>query len=163
MATAVIACGPRAEPGSYILWMEVPSSVRLRVGALGEVVLPAGVYGYVGSALGPGGVAARVARHLRRERRNHWHIDYLSGRYPVGEVWYAHAPERLEHRWAARLAELGGSVVIPGFGASDCDCATHLLRFSALPEIGRFGRQAEDRRRFRSPELCCHRPLLGVD
>lgn len=161
--TALLCCAPRAEPGSYILWLSIPSAVRLPVGALGVMTFPAGLYGYVGSALGSGGVAARVARHLRRERRNHWHIDYLTGRYPVREVWFAHATERLEHQWAARLAATGGTVISPGFGASDCHCAAHLLRFSAMPEFDRFSSRQDRPDAFRSPELYCHRPLRNAD
>jgi len=36
-----------------------------------------GYYIYIGSAFGPGGVRARMLRHLRADKPKHWHIDYL--------------------------------------------------------------------------------------
>lgn len=45
------------------------------MGALGDYPFPAGWYVYTGSARN--GVHQRIRRHLRREKRKHWHIDYL--------------------------------------------------------------------------------------
>jgi len=42
-----------------------------------SVILEPGVYFYIGSARGPGGVLARLARHLVGEKRVWWHIDRL--------------------------------------------------------------------------------------
>lgn len=121
-----------AEPGTYILLMRVDAPLALTPGRLGEVVLAAGLYAYVGSAHGPGGLRARVGRHLRVEKRPHWHVDALTARAPVVEVWASASVERLECRWAAALAALPGAEgPIPGFGASDCGCPTHLLRLPA--------------------------------
>lgn len=124
---------PQGEPGTYLLWMVAGSALKLDVGRLGAVALPAGHYAYVGSAFGPGGIAARVRHHLRIKQRVHWHIDYLRRILAVDVVWYTHDPARREHDWAQALRDLGGSVEVPRFGASDCACASHLLAFARRP------------------------------
>jgi endonuclease-3 len=73
---------PAPDGGTYVLHVRLPESVAVAVGALGDRRLPAGAYGYVGSALGPGGFA-RVDRHREvatgeRDVR-HWHVDALLG------------------------------------------------------------------------------------
>jgi hypothetical protein len=57
--------------------------IEIRVGRLGKLGFDTGIYAYVGSALGPGGVAARLSRHIAGARKDRWHIDYLLGE---GEV-----------------------------------------------------------------------------
>jgi Uri superfamily endonuclease len=118
--------------GTYVLLLTVDAAFRGQVGKLGEVILPAGLYAYVGSAHGPGGLRARVMRHLRADKRPHWHIDALTGVFPVCEVWFSASPERLECRWSRLVENLPGvEIPAPGFGSSDCDCRSHLY---AIPE-----------------------------
>ena len=116
-----------AKPGSYLLILRLHQPITLRIGRLGTYAFPAGYYAYAGSALGPGGLAARVGRHLRREKRLHWHIDYLLEVAEVEDVRMEPGADRLECAWARRLLDAGGVVVAPGFGASDCRCPTHLI------------------------------------
>lgn len=123
---------PGPNPGSYLLRFDLPRPLVLAVGRLGEIRLAPGTLYYAGSALGPGGVAARVRCHLAGGGRPHWHVDRLRAVLPVREVWYCHAPERLEHAWAAGLLA-GGSVAAVRFGASDCRCPTHLVHFIRAP------------------------------
>jgi len=54
-----------AEPGTYALLLKLDKQERITVGRLGTFDFPAGYYLYVGSALGPGGLQARLARHRR--------------------------------------------------------------------------------------------------
>ena len=54
--------------------------LEIVVGRLGVIQAERGYYVYVGSALGSGGLAARVGRHCRREKRLRWHVDYLRAR-----------------------------------------------------------------------------------
>ncbi|MGD1994854.1 MAG: GIY-YIG nuclease family protein [Anaerolineae bacterium] len=127
--------------GTYALWLGLECDREIRVGRLGCFQFPAGTYGYVGSALGPGGIGARVARHLRRRGSLHWHVDYLrSEARPIG-FWWAAGDKRRECAWAAALAQLrGASLPVAGFGASDCRCSTHLIHLPALPAVGDFAR-----------------------
>ena len=114
--------------GTYALLLRLGSPLRVQVGRLGRFELAAGHYLYVGSAHGAGGLRARVGRHLRTEKKPHWHIDALTARVPVIAVAWSVSPQRLECIWAARVAALEGvRVPIAGFGASDCACRAHLF------------------------------------
>lgn len=121
-----------SDPGTYVLVVRLAAPVTLAVGRLGALSLDAGPYLYVGSALG--GLRARLERHLRTEKRLHWHIDYLLRCARVEAIWYRQGSERRECAWAEALAHSPGVVAVaPGFGASDCHCATHLFYCSAAP------------------------------
>jgi Uri superfamily endonuclease len=118
---------PRA-PGTYVLVMCLPTPTQVTVGRLGSFRLSSGWYSYVGSALGPGGLAARLARHRRRRKRRHWHIDYLEGLVQMTEIWWMVSGEREECAWALALNRLcDTTIAVPGFGSSDCRCPSHLL------------------------------------
>ncbi|XSG85647.1 MAG: GIY-YIG nuclease family protein [Methylohalobius sp. ZOD2] len=121
-------------PGTYLLWLRSESEGECRIGRLGQLMLTKGYYAYVGSALGPGGLAARIKHHLAPIRRPHWHIDHLRQAVQVSEIWYAEGTQRLEHQWAAKLHRLPESrLALPGFGSSDCRCPAHLFQFRNLP------------------------------
>ena len=132
------------QAGTYILILHLASPIELRVGRLGASRFPAGWYGYVGSALGPGGLAARLGRHLRRHKRLHWHIDYLLAVAELTEIWWAVSPEQQECAWVRALSQLPGATVpLPGFGASDCHCPAHLLYFDHRPSFSALVSQLE--------------------
>jgi len=67
-------------PGTYALVLRFSKRLEIIVGKLGVLSVQAGYYVYVGSALGPGGLAARVGRHCRREKALRWHVDYREPR-----------------------------------------------------------------------------------
>ncbi len=102
---------------------------QIRIGKRGLLSVNPGWYLYVGSALGPGGVQARVLRHLRGSKKLHWHIDFLlaSEALHVEEVWWTHSHDRCECQWGKSLKMLGTEVLISRFGASDCKCLAHLF------------------------------------
>jgi Uri superfamily endonuclease len=123
-------CWP-SEPGVYALLLELATPHTFAAGRLGLITLPAGGYAYVGSARGPGGLRGRLARHLRPEKRLHWHIDALTQRVAVAQVCWEAASEPLECRWVQTLLRLPGATApAPGFGSSDCraGCPSHLIR-----------------------------------
>jgi Uri superfamily endonuclease len=120
-----------ARAGTYVLLLHLKKPARLRIGALGRFDFPAGWYLYVGSARGPGGLAARVGRHLRSSPKRYWHIDYLRRVASVEDVWWREGVERRECAWARAIGAWEGvEVVAPRFGASDCGCEAHLWRVS---------------------------------
>jgi Uri superfamily endonuclease len=137
MADALRTIG--REKGTYLLVLHLPTACHLRVGRLGSYELAAGFYLYVGSAFGAGGLAARLAYHLRRiKQRPHWHIDYLRAVSSIREIWAVAGAERLEAAWcAALLAAPGFQVPIRGFGASDTRAPAHMLYtpVEPLPEM----------------------------
>jgi Uri superfamily endonuclease len=128
-------------PGTYALILRLPRPASIRVGRLGQFQFPAGWYAYAGSAHGPGGLAARVSRHLRSSKSLHWHVDYLRTSARPVEIWYAVGTQKRECAWAQAMSELpGASIPVPRFGASDCRCPAHLFHFVAPPDLAAFVR-----------------------
>lgn len=124
--------------GTYILHMRLADPTEMPIGKLGIFTLAAGWYGYVGSAFG--GLRARLNHHLGTARRPHWHIDYLRQAAEISEIWYAVSPVRYEHQWANVLQNLTDAhVPIPRFGASDCDCPSHLFHFETALDFAEVG------------------------
>ena len=123
--------------GTYTLLVELDTPTTIAVGALGDRRFPGGAYAYTGSALGSGGFS-RVRRHRRTARGDHdvrhWHIDYLLGHPNARIDRVVHAPGAdVECVVAGRLPD--GPV--PGFGASDCSCASHLAGAADLDGLSR--------------------------
>ena len=118
--------------GAYSLGIYLRSPIKVHVGALGASDFPLGHYIYAGSALR--GIRNRVARHLRRVKRPHWHIDYLlaSEEARVMSVLTAETDERIECKIAVSIGDLRGArVILKGFGSSDCgNCRSHLYYFA---------------------------------
>ncbi|WP_456372987.1 GIY-YIG nuclease family protein [Thiolapillus sp.] len=111
---------------SYRLYIRVHQPVRIVAGALGSCNFPPGEYAYTGSARR--NLQARIARHLSRKKKLHWHIDYLLI-HPDVEVIGVDTSSIPECQWNQQLQ---GEIPIPGFGASDCQhhCGAHLKRMT---------------------------------
>jgi Uri superfamily endonuclease len=125
--------------GTYALVLAADNEREVQIGKLGVLHMLPGIYVYVGSALGPGGLASSVGRHARCEKKLRWHIDYLRAAAEIEEVWYATGNSHRECRWARVLGTLpGASVPLPRFGASDCDCSSHLCFFNLPPSLADF-------------------------
>lgn len=119
-------------PGTYAVSFTLPEARKVSIGRLGWFDFPASQYVYLGSARGPGGLRARLGRHIRGNGLAHWHIDYLRPHLELGAVGYLLASENLECAWSRSLATTpGASLPAPGFGASDClqGCPAHLIAF----------------------------------
>lgn len=122
--------------GAYILFIRLDQPVAVPLGR-GVTELDHGHYAYCGSARGPGGLRARVGRHLSACKKRRWHVDHLTeagaveavflvpdgdGKKPVSECELVGA--MLDIRGAAIGAPGKGR----GFGSSDCShCAAHLV------------------------------------
>ena len=129
----------KPEGGTYVLVLVCSHNELVQIGKLGACKLRRGFYVYVGSALGPGGVRARIAHHQRVSQRPHWHIDYLRPHMRFDCVWFSLGRVRREHQWARIiLARRGASVPIAGFGSSDCRCPAHLFFFTRRPSLREF-------------------------
>lgn len=109
---------------------------RLQIGQLGTAEFAPGLYIYLGSAAGPGGLRARLGRHLRGSDKQHWHIDHLRAVGSVIGFCAVHdqdldsASTPVECRWSQALAGRTDTFVpLPGFGSSDCKagCPAHLV------------------------------------
>jgi len=112
--------------GSYILLIRLPEEQTIKIGSLKATHFALGYYAYVGSAMG--GFKSRLSRHLQRNKKPHWHIDYLLQRASISSIILYETKERVECAIAQALSHQFDS--IPGFGASDCKCQSHLF-FSA--------------------------------
>jgi Uri superfamily endonuclease len=109
--------------GAYLLVIRLEAPRLINVGRLGAIKFEAGGYIYTGSALG--GLKGRIERHFRREKKFHWHIDYLLEFANIENVVTIETGERLECCLARTLNKHFQQV--PGFGSSDCKCRSHLF------------------------------------
>lgn len=118
--------GP-AVPGAYVLIIETIKTVSLKVAGK-TANLPAATYLYFGSAWGPGGLRARVGRHLKVGKSLRWHVDRLSAMGRISGV--VTVPDGEECALFRRFSTAPGCTVpVTGFGSSDCGrCPAHLLR-----------------------------------
>jgi Uri superfamily endonuclease len=129
-----------AEPGVYVLWLRLGRPRRLDIARLGRPLLEAGVYGYVGSARGPGGLAARLGRHLSGCGTRRWHVDHLRRAARVENAWWwvTRSPHA-EDACVGILESLPDVVPsVAGFGASDSRRRTHLFFGRCVPERDAF-------------------------
>jgi Uri superfamily endonuclease len=117
--------------GAYALLLVLGRPCAFETRLLGPVVLAPGRYLYAGSAWGPGGIRARVARHARADKRARWHIDHLTRRARFLGAFAV--PGGRECDLVARLLPLPGvDVPVRGLGSSDCSiCPAHLLSVPA--------------------------------
>jgi Uri superfamily endonuclease len=115
--------------GTYILLIEIEDDIDTRVGKLGNIFFKKGFYVYIGSGLS--GLEQRVNRHLRNDKKIHWHIDYLLRSAKVDSVYYKESNEKEECKFARPFSKLK---VVDNFGSSDCKCKSHLF-FGSKKEI----------------------------
>jgi Uri superfamily endonuclease len=109
-----------AKAGTYALILSCSTTGLLQVGRLAAIQLEPGYYVYLGSALGPGGLRARIAHHQKRTQHPHWHIDYLRLRASLHSVWFSYDVRRREHEWAHAIQTMPSAAAwVPGFGTSD--------------------------------------------
>lgn len=112
--------------GIYILKIKLTKSQLIKVGALGENNFKKGFYYYIGSA--QRNLQSRIDRHLRSEKKFHWHIDYLLNKAEVLDYFTLKGPKNYECKLFNHLKQKDKfEVILEGFGSSDCSCLSHLL------------------------------------
>ena len=109
--------------GSYLLIIKLDENKKITVGKLAKIDFKKGYYVYVGSAMN--GLDKRIQRHLRTQKKIHWHIDYLLNQARIINVFFKLSNIKQECK-IAKLIEEKLSVII-GFGCSDCKCKGHLF------------------------------------
>lgn len=113
-----------ARTGAYILALSLDRAVEVALTGETPVRLTRGLYLYCGSAYGPGGLKARIGRHMRRGKTIRWHIDRLTEQGHVRGAWTFDGGN--ECALVAALSHLPAPIA--GFGSSDCSrCRSHLL------------------------------------
>ena len=118
--------------GIYHLILHLSRARRIRVGALGVFLFPAGHYTYTGRAMR--GLSARVARHVKRDKSLRWHIDYFRRHAKlIGVRIFGTNDPGTEETQAkillGRARKISGDVALPapGFGSSDSRAESHLI------------------------------------
>jgi Uri superfamily endonuclease len=120
-------------PGAYVLVCDLQNPSRIATGKLGNLSLPAGYYAYVGSAMK--GFSARLPHHLQRVKKAHWHIDYLLQTASLRKILLSPSLNKQECLLAGIF--LARFEHIPGFGCSDCRCASHLVYSRQISNLER--------------------------
>ncbi len=119
--------------GTYILVFSIGSTLTVKSKRRSWTLEP-GVYAYVGSAGGPGGLRSRLRRHLcSNVKRVWWHIDRVtvSDEYEPLLVVYCVGDwgTSVEHCISRCLSTMKVFKPIPGFGCSDDRLSlTHLYQ-----------------------------------
>lgn len=114
--------------GAYVLVIELTADLTLQNKRFAGITLAKGTYLYCGSANGPGGIAARVKRHCKPDKKPHWHVDELTSSGAGRVVSVLVVPGGNECELRAALQEPDTQVPVPGFGSSDCiRCPSHLM------------------------------------
>jgi len=120
---------------SYILEIKLREDIKLLIGKLGLVGFRRGFYFYVGSA--KKNLLSRIGRHLKKDKKRFWHIDYFlsSDKVSIRNIW---ASSKKECVLSCAFLKRNFSY-IEDFGSSDCKCRSHLF-FSKdrLSELKRF-------------------------
>lgn len=126
----------KRQKGAYQLLIYLSDSTHIRIGKKGTFRFPKGYYIYTGSA--KNGLNGRVERHLRENKKNFWHIDYFLNHASVKKV-FLFPDERTDECSLSRkmLTKSEAKVIVPKFGASDCNCPTHLVFFTRLKHVPR--------------------------
>jgi sugar fermentation stimulation protein A len=119
-----------ADSGAYMVIFELKEPSTIKIGSLGEVSFRPAYYVYVGSA--KKNLSARINRHSRKRKKEHWHIDCLSSTSKATRLLPIRTQEDIECLLSKDLMEIC-DFAIPNFGASDCDCGSHLFGFLKDP------------------------------
>lgn len=112
------------EHTTYRLFLRVPEDKTITVGKLGTFLFKKGVYIYVGSA--KKNIARRLERHLKKEKTDRWHIDYVRKH---GDLFYY---ETFQYKNECDLVHetihaFNGICPYRKLGSSDCSCFSHLI------------------------------------
>ena len=122
-------CVDHLQSGCYQLFLWLIMDRKIEVGKLGNLIFPAGYYIYIGSH--QRSLFKRVQRHIVKDKKIHWHIDYLTTHrdFEIQNVIFYPGSED-EGQINKSFQEFSVARVLhPGFGNSDCrySCESHLL------------------------------------
>ncbi len=114
--------------GIYVLVIRLNDDTDVSIGKLGKMHFAKGLYAYVGSA--QIALEKRVQRHVKKEKKLFWHVDYLlqTPQARIIRVFTKTDGKEGECTVANRIATRSEAIV--GFGCSDCSCKSHLFHIS---------------------------------
>ncbi len=120
--------------GIYQLLIYLPKNASVAIGKKGEFRFPKGYYIYTGSARS--GLERRIARHLKKNKKHFWHIDYLLDFASIKEIFLFTNGKFEECALNLKMLEKPeAKIIMPKFGSSDCSCPTHLIFFEKIPKM----------------------------
>jgi Uri superfamily endonuclease len=119
------------DKGAYCLVMRLDDEKEITVGKKPPARFPEGFYCYVGSAMN--GLSKRIGRHLSREKRAHWHIDWFLEHADIVDVKRIESKRKVECGLSKDVEALSDGSPMKGFGSSDCMCRSHLHHFREDP------------------------------
>ncbi len=118
--------------GVYALVLRLEKTKRIGIGKMGEFLFPAGHYVYTGSAMNS--LAKRVERHLKKEKKMRWNIDFLLEKAEILAAKKIETKRRVECALNKKIFSLDGAeLVCRKFGSHDCGCKSHLAFFRGNP------------------------------
>jgi Uri superfamily endonuclease len=120
--------------------ISLESSAYIRIGKIGTHPFKKSIYIYVGSAtgIGPTSLEGRIKRHIKKNKRRYWHIDYFlnNDKALIKYAIFSKADAILECSMAEAIEKyLEIKHPAKGFGSSDCDCFAHIFRVKRESEI----------------------------
>lgn len=111
----------------YSITTMMDKDQQITIGKLGTFLFRKGMYVYVGSA--KRNIEARIARHLKIEKKMRWHFDYLRPFVEIVDVQTFLGDEGECQLFERLMTEKRGMIPVVGFGSSDCKCRAHLFYF----------------------------------
>lgn len=139
--------------GIYCILIKLMKAPDIKIGCLGTFHFPIGFYVYTGSA--QKNLEQRIQRHLRKEKKFHWHIDYLLHHGQVICTYKYPGEKYRECKLNQKIGAMRNATVpVKGFGSSDCSCISHLYFFKGNPCLEISGAGAEDFQPLPAEETC---------
>ena len=116
--------------GIYILELLAKKDFTISAKKFVDVKFPKGYYYYIGSA--QKGLTSRIARHKRKDKIIHWHIDHLTTNKSTSNInsfIIPNAEKTLEVEIANNFVNyFDTKIIATGFGNSDTkETKTHLF------------------------------------
>jgi sugar fermentation stimulation protein A len=116
----------KQDKGVYLLILMLNTNQRIIVGKLKQTEFAPGIYLYIGSARN--GLLGRIARHLRKEKKIFWHIDYFLQKAKIKEIWVRNNYfDECQILNEAKNTLKNSCFPAKKFGSSDCRCPSHLI------------------------------------
>ncbi|MBN1849005.1 MAG: DUF123 domain-containing protein [Deltaproteobacteria bacterium] len=85
--------------------------------------------------------SVKIYRHLIKDKKCVWHIDYLRKEAVPVEVWMEAREKEQERIWADALINMKGSHPVDNFGnTDDKKSRTHLCHFNHRASVHTFNR-----------------------
>lgn len=106
---------------TYLLHIYLKKSRRIKIGKLGTFTFKEGNYFYVGSA--KRNLMQRIERHLKKQKKKFWHIDYFLQYARIKKVRICNLSEETMATMLSREIE----IPVLGFGSSDKKSKSHLF------------------------------------